>query len=241
MEEKKAQREAVAALLSGRAAVYALLARLWADPIDEAALQALVASDWDEVLPLLDDEAMTLVRGHAAVAAVAQQQGLAESQRSFNWCFIGIGTRVAPWESVYVGTDRLIMQPSTLAVREAYARAGFAARNKGAEPDDHVATECDFMAKLAARAQESFRAEDAAACEEALAASREFLKEHLARWADDFAAAFSEEVAKATAEEPSPLADQAGAFYGAVAAFARDFYQADLTLLDELVSAGVLS
>lgn len=241
MEEKKAQREAVAALLGGRAAVYALLARLWAEPLDEAALQTLSAAEWSEVLPLFDDEVMTLARDHATVAAAAQQQGLAEGQRSFNWCFIGIGTRVAPWESVYAGTDRLIMQPSTLKVREAYARAGFAARNKGAEPDDHVATECDFMAKLAARAQEAFDAEQDDGCEKALAESREFLGEHLACWADDFAAAFSEEAAKASAEEPSPLAEQAVALYGAAAAFARDFYQADLALLDELTAAGVLS
>lgn len=241
MEEKDTQREAVAALLGGRAAVYALLARLWAEPLDEAALQTLETAEWDEVLALFDNEDAALSRGRSTVASAAQLQGLAEAQRAFNWCFIGIGTRVAPWESVHVGTDRLIMQPSTLEVREAYARAGFAARNKGAEPDDHVATECDFMAKLAARAQASFRAEDAAACEEALTASREFLKDHLARWADDFAAAFSEEVAKAAAEGPSPLADQAGVLYGAVAAFARDFYQADLALLDELVSAGVVS
>lgn len=70
--------------------------------------------------------------------------------------FIGIGTRVAPWESVYVSPDRLVFQASTLAVRDAYGAAGFVAKNKGAEPDDHIATECDFMAKLAAQAAEAF-------------------------------------------------------------------------------------
>lgn len=241
MEEKDIRREAVGALLGGRAAVYALLARLWAEPLDEAALQTLEAAEWDEVLALFDNEDATVARGRSAVASAARQQGPKEAERSFNWCFIGIGTRVAPWESVYVGTDRLIMQPSTLEVREAYARAGFAARNKGAEPDDHVATECDFMAKLAARAQEAFDAGEDTACEEALAASRAFLGMHLARWADDFAAAFPEEAAKVSAEGPSPLAEQAVALYGAAAVFARDFYQADLALHDELAAAGVLS
>lgn len=236
MEEHDAHCEAVTALLAARAAVYALLVRLWSEPLDKAALATLVSSEWNEVLGLLDGDDEALAQGRVMLASAAQDQGTDGARRAYNWCFIGVGTRVAPWESVYRSADRLVMQPSTLEVREAYARAGFVARNKGAEPDDHVATECDFMAKLAVRAQEAFATDEEEIYREALKQSRDFLEEHLSRWASDFVAAFDEALAVEAGETLGSLGAQAVVLYGTAAAFAWDFYQADKALLDELLA-----
>lgn len=236
------QHEAVRALLSARAVVYALMARMWAEPLDQAALDALSAAEWDEVLALLDGDSdgdaaadASLGRQRAQLAATTQALGAEECQRAFNWCFMGVGTRVAPWESVYATPDRLVMQPSTLQVRDAYARAGFVAKNKGSEPDDHVATECDFMAKLAERALAAFDEGDEAACAKALGQSRDFLRDHLGKRAGAFKDAFAEAVEKAGEGADGSPARNALALYGAAAAFDEAFFAVDEELLAELL------
>lgn len=243
MEEKIDQRELTQALLSSRQAVYALLARLWAEALDEAAFAALVSSDWQSVLTLLDEEggqgeasSDSLVQAYACIVEVAEQLGLERLQSAFNWCFMGIGTKVAPWESVYVVGERLIMQPCTLAVREAYAAAGFVACKKGSEPDDHVATECDFMAKLAERVSGTFVSGASQECGVAIAQSRAFLEEHLVLYAGDFTKAFEEAVEKARACDKERASD-AQAFYGALAQFDEVFFAVDGVVLQEVSEA----
>lgn len=257
MDESLIDVEVADALLGGRQAVYALMARLWADPLDEAAAAVVSSSEWPAVLEMFDGMAgsdgekgieavgdaqvrqLSLVGRWREIAAAVERLGVEGCRRAFNWCFMGIGTRVAPWESVYAAGERLVMQPSTLEVREAYAAAGFAARNKGSEPDDHVATECDFMAKLAERAASAYREGDIDACGLALSQSRSFLRGHLIPHAPAFAQAFEEAAACAGAHDEGCAAD-AMCLYGSLARFGEAFLPIDRDVVDRL-HATVLS
>ena len=233
-------RDTVSALLGARQALYALLARCWDAPLDEAALSLVKSSDLETLCRLMDDGAdsgiVSLDGLRASLAAEIEARGLDCVEQAFNWCFIGIGTRVAPWESVYVSSDRLVFQASTLAVREAYGAAGFAAKNKGAEPDDHIATECDFMAKLAQRAQNACEVEDWQSCREALALSAKFLQDHLVVLNDALGGRIDEATAEARSTN-SDVQDCAQCVYGGLFRFGQGFFACDQSLLRELATA----
>jgi putative dimethyl sulfoxide reductase chaperone len=94
--------------------------------------------------------------------------------------FEGPGPIAAPpWESVYRTTDQVLFGPTTLAVRKAYQRWGFSLGDAaGHEPEDHIATELEFLVRLLA----------AEAAEPRAAAERKhFVQEHLLRWVSPFA------------------------------------------------------
>lgn len=238
--EQQERRELIAALLGARQALYALLTRCWDAPLDETTLSLVASPDLEALCQIVDEgrsegeESLDALR--AKLASEVASAGLAQAERAFNWCFIGIGTRVAPWESVYVSPDRLVFQASTLAVRDAYGAAGFVAKNKGAEPDDHIATECDFMAKLAAQAAEAFAMQDEDGCQSALSCSQSFLHAHLGAFVDDFAGSFAEAASKVQ-EDTDGVVACALALYGTLAQLSGVFFRDDSALLKELVAA----
>jgi TorA maturation chaperone TorD len=90
-----------------------------------------------------------------------------------------------PFESVW-REDRLIGE-STVAVLEAYTRAGFADIDLDAGPQDHVSVELKFIALLAVREAEAWQAKDAAAAHQRLLQQRDFLRVHLSAWAPRWA------------------------------------------------------
>ena len=102
--------------------------------------------------------------------------------------FIGTGRlKAPPWESVYLSQRKIVYQEHTLAVREAYARAGYRAKNMGREPDDHIALELDFMASLTDEAAKAFRAGKLYKAKKALMAQKDFLSDHILKWAPKLA------------------------------------------------------
>lgn len=241
MRQQVVEREMIAALLGARRALYAFLARCWDAPLDESALSLMRSFELEALCQMMDEGdaegAGSLDDLRAKLVEEAALAGLDQAERAFNWCFIGIGTRVAPWESVYVSPDRLVFQASTLAVRDAYGAAGFVAKNKGSEPDDHIATECDFMAKLATRAMGAFDEQDKEGCQSALELSKAFLRDHLVAFIGDFADGFSRAISKAQ-EGDSGAAMCALGLYGTLAQFSSVFFVEDLALLEELLAVG---
>lgn len=91
----------------------------------------------------------------------------------FHRLFVGPGPLVAPpYESVYRSPEPLLMQEETLAVRAFYRSHGLALRAGRREPDDHLAIELEFYARL----QEEGQVED----------QYRFWDQHLRRWVPDF-------------------------------------------------------
>ena len=106
--------------------------------------------------------------------------------QDYHRLFIGLGDVLAPpWESVYLGADHLLFEAPTLAVRQFYARFGLQAPRLNNEPDDHLGLELGFVVHLCALALRVAEEDDTAALDRHLQALREFLRDHLLRWAPD--------------------------------------------------------
>lgn len=114
----------------------------------------------------------------------------AEFTRLFSGVQEGMGPP-PPFESVW-REDRLIGE-STVAVIEAYARAGFTDIDSEAGPQDHLAVELKFIALLALREAEAWQADEEAGAKQRLAQQRDFLNQHLATWAPRWADAIIEQ------------------------------------------------
>jgi len=125
----------------------------------------------------------------AADDATLERLGV-EFTRLFSGMQEGMGPP-PPYESVW-REDRLIGE-TTVAVIEAYARAGFADIDLAAGPQDHVSAELKFIALLALREAEAWQSDDKAGAHQRLIQQRDFLNQHLAAWAPRWADAIIEQ------------------------------------------------
>ena len=142
-----------------------------------------------------------------------------------NRVFFGMGPRTAqkafPYESVYTSPDGLMMQEAYTQVRTLYHAARFAKDPAFPEPEDHLAVELAFMARLCEQAAGALRAGEGQAAEDLLGGQLAFLRDHLLRWIEPFAAD-----ACASAET---------GFYAHLATFTETYLKADESALDEVV------
>ncbi len=88
--------------------------------------------------------------------------------------FVGVSDRVkAPlWESVYVSSDPILFQDSTLKARRWYARFGMASEKLRSEPEDSAGQELMFFAYLLSSGEDK--------------EAEAFFKEHISPWMPDF-------------------------------------------------------
>ena len=136
-------------------------------------------------------------------------------------CFEGPARLPSPvWETVHVTGEASIFQTLTLEVRNAYRSQGFLPKLYPSVADDHIALELDFLRALAGRACSAAESGDMAACKSSLQASRQFLDDHLSRWAGSYA---------------RQLVDsKASDFYGSAATALAELVERDVGLLAEL-------
>ncbi|MCC6956550.1 MAG: molecular chaperone TorD family protein [Anaerolineales bacterium] len=176
--------------LLGETLLFGLLGKaLYQDPHREW-LVSLIAEDIFAEAPFSDEQAETergleLLQGWARKnSCEISDEELKALQKDYLYLFIGTGRPLAPvWESVYFSEARLIFQKETLEVREWYTRFALEAERKGREPDDHIGLELSFTSHLAALALLSLENEDDVEFEKNLQAQRDFLTQHLLRWA----------------------------------------------------------
>lgn len=130
-------------------------------------------------------EGLTLLQKWSREQQVAApDEALDHLRADYTRLFIGPGKVLAPlWESVHSGEERLTFQQETLDVRQWYQRFGLEAVNQYHEPDDHIGLEFAFLAHLAGRALAALEQDDQQAFVFLLQAQRQFLAEHLLRWA----------------------------------------------------------
>jgi len=146
-----------------------------------------------------------------AAGAGADRPDLSRLDLEYNRLFVGPGRLPCPpYESVH-RRDRpemelgLVLGPSTVEVKKAYADAGLAVGPDFRDLPDHIAVELEFMHFLCTKELESKGKE-----EKWHQMQAEFVRSHLEPWAGTFAA-------KTMASTKSP------------------FYRLAATLLDELV------
>ncbi|MEG1830997.1 MAG: molecular chaperone TorD family protein [Raoultibacter sp.] len=101
---------------------------------------------------------------------------------------------VAPYESVYTSPEKLLMQDARDEVVAAYRREGLVATTDTSEPEDHLATEFEFMAYLCEKA---FLAAEEGNCEmlaHHVAAQKDFFTQHIVPWVPLFCDDFDKQV-----------------------------------------------
>ncbi len=205
-----------------RRRVYALLSRCFETEIDTAFADKLARET------ALESDDPALVEGFAALKADladADEGALEQLAVAFNRVFFGMGPRTAqkafPYESVYTSEDGLMMQEAYVQVKRVYAAAGFAKDPSFTEPEDHLAVQLAFMARLCETAVEALQANDAEAAEAALRGQLTFLQDHLLNWIDRFVI--------------DSKAAAGGGFYANLATFTQAYLQADAEATAEVV------
>jgi len=135
----------------------------------------------------------------------------------YNRLFVGPDALPCPpYESAY-RNGRTVMGPSAVAVQQVYQAARLSVTRALPGPPDHIAIELAFMAELCARQFRALIDGCESGVQQSLAIQRQFLEEHLGRWA----APFAQDV-RGAAQDP---------FYQAAAAILRVWVSLDRGLV----------
>jgi TorA maturation chaperone TorD len=215
------------AVLEARGFAYGLLARAFLTEPAPEWIRSLAESDAASLFPYADEPG-SIQEGARELAAYLADPGSAtrEGHDRLLWdytrMFVGPNRLPAPpYESVYRSPDRLLFQMETLAVRQAYQAYGLAPARVGAEPDDQIGLELQFLYETCRSAAQAAAADDSAALEQVLRDQARFLDEHLLMWAGDFAA--------------DVLGNAEVGFYRAMAHLLAGFLPLDRRILAELL------
>lgn len=111
-------------------------------------------------------------------------QDFFDLKQDYTRLFIGVDVPmpVPPWESVYLNLEHMVFQEETRQVREWYLRFNLAPEKLNKEPDDHIALELLFLARLAQLSLLALEENDQQAFQRYTQAQQDFLTEHLLRW-----------------------------------------------------------
>ena len=90
---------------------------------------------------------------------------------------------VSPYESVYLGCDRLLMQEPYEQVLEFYNSVGVIRAGTSQEIEDHIAVECEFMGILCELCLDALNKNDEKKYHYWISCQQSFLYDHLGRWA----------------------------------------------------------
>jgi TorA maturation chaperone TorD len=97
--------------------------------------------------------------------------------------FLGVGEKhVYLSESVYLGKDHLLYGEPFHEVIQAYKSLGFEKDKDFREPEDHVAVEFEFMARLCQWTSQTLEKRDVENTIAYLNLQKEFLGDHIMRW-----------------------------------------------------------
>lgn len=171
------------AYLRAEAAVLRLLGSLFAGEPNTEQLRVLAEMRVFAEMPIEGDRASIEAarsRADRALCADLDQEALSSEYLRL---FVGLPAPLAPWwESGYFNDRGLAFQEQMMAVRAAYARYGLQSRAKNREPDDSLALELEFVARLASLAADAAEAGDEGRACVVLGDQKVFLSEHLSCW-----------------------------------------------------------
>lgn len=220
------ERSELAQFMSGRAAIYALLARFYREEADPELLTRLAAMR----IPASEGSPETNCGFRLIENFVGgrEGQGMHDLAIDFARVFLGAGPESAfPYESVYTSPEKLLMQDARDCVLRIYRSEGLGCAAHFNEPEDHLALELEFMAHLCRRAASCPVDGEVTGLEHLLTAQQAFLRDHLLNWVPLFARD-AERIAMTS-------------FYKGVARLTADFLQLDLGVVEQLQAAWALS
>lgn len=171
---------------AARADLCRLLAACYYEPGPELAEERVFDSIC-EAAKLIDPELAAQARRVGdAFAALSSEDLLVDYAR----LFLGpVQALAQPYGSVWLGSDKALMQDSTMAVVALYAEGGFEIADEFRELPDHIAAELEFLYLLRFKIAQARMAGDAAAFAAADGLRRRFLDRHLGAWIAPFSMA----------------------------------------------------
>lgn len=181
--------------LQGRVFIYQMAHTVFGGEPDSSLFDVLASENCISTLRAMAD-------GIPQLSALAEYcKGLSESavyrasleraESEYNRFVMGLGSnRVShPWESAYTSNRRLLFQVETLEVRDAYRAFGYLPEMYPKVADDHIALECAFMLALAGKTLDAEGEEFV----RLVAGQRDFLRDHMLKWVDNYASDLHEE------------------------------------------------
>ena len=173
---------------SARKKVYTFLSLVFRQETDEELLKFLRKVDWEH-LQQIDDE--RLKEGCEIFRKFLQgpeaKQVIEDLAVDFASIFLGHGRSSAhPYESVYLGKEKVVMEKPRNQVAKIYADEGFQKTAEFNEPEDHVAIELEFMACLCQKVINKLKIGDIKGAIETLEIQENFFKNHLGAWVPCF-------------------------------------------------------
>ena len=181
------------AFLTGESLLLGLLGKALYQEPDKAWIHSLAAGQVFEEAPLqlqhpdAGQGLASLQKFSQGAESGVSEQVFEELRLDYTRLFIGPGkVLVPPWESVYFNEERLVFQEQTLQVRGWYRRFGLQVEKLYNEPDDHIGLELAFLAHLSGLGVQALEEGDPERFNALLSAQRDFLSQHVLRWAPQF-------------------------------------------------------
>lgn len=177
-------------LMSYRGSMYSLLSRFYREEVDSTFLETLGVLELE-----LDSEmrggivvGYDMLKKYVKTAGENAKTDLAVDYASL---FFGLGNILSgafPYESVYTGSNHLLMQDSRDEVLAFYQEEGLIPEEDFNEPEDHIALELAFMAYLCQKTLEILEEGNKEMAEQYWEKQRSFLAKRLFPWVPAFCA-----------------------------------------------------
>jgi TorA maturation chaperone TorD len=176
-----------------RAAIYSFLSRAFKVEVDQRFLDSIVAVEPTIKSLGSSESGREFQEGSRELFEFTNHvKGLDEEQKGrlltdlaveYARLFLGMGDKhVYLSESVYVGKDHLLYGEPFHEVIQAYKSLGFEKEKDFREPEDHVAVEFEFMARLCQWTAQTLKKQDVENTLTYLSLQKEFLTDHIMRW-----------------------------------------------------------
>ena len=168
----------------GRVEVYNFIRDVLSNEPNEKMLSSLTQNEGLQSLGIISKGASLIEEFLISLQFCELEQVVKELKLEYRRLFIGPNFLPAPlWESVAMSREQLMFDGETFRVREAYAKFGLSFARLNNEPEDHIATELEFISYLIEKILVLDPQQDKAEILKLLEAQITFLKDHLLRWA----------------------------------------------------------
>ena len=210
---------------NGRASLYRLVAKIFREPLSQEDIEALAQGGLsgfacgDQRI----DHGVHVMARYLAKRNTGTRELL---NRDYTLAFYGLqgvdGRMALPYESAFGGEEQRLMGFARGKVYNIFKKQALKLGEGIDLPEDHLSFMCEFMALIAERSCESFKADQMDSVRTYLRLQQEFLKQHILNWYPKLASLAGQIVSER--------------FYRGAMEFAGGFFDLDLQNLNALVA-----
>jgi TorA maturation chaperone TorD len=176
-----------------RTAIYNFLSRSFSREVDsqflmiiigiQPRLTELAGSGEDDDMKRGTDLLREFLEGSRGKYEADMNEFLTGLAAAYAALFLNVGAKpVYLVESVYLSSRHILYEQPYFEMTKAYSLLGFEKSKDFLEPEDHIAVELEFMARLSERTSKSIAEDNFDHATKYLNLQREFLEDHLMKW-----------------------------------------------------------